>query len=177
MSTKRKVALPKGSKELHRVLRETNTDDPDPEDLKALRKALDEHPDLWRKVAGLSEITEEQITRQLGGGASAVFEESLRHGLKQMKRELGYDDAPALERLLIEQVTLCYTHFHKIQQHYASFTEGSYMVDEAEHLEDRVDAAQRRFLRAVKTLGRVRKMAGREALQINIGGQQVNVAG
>ena len=176
MSNERKVPLPEGSKELHRVLRSTNTDDPDPQDLNALRKALKERPGLWRHVADLAEITEEDIIDALAG-ENALVRESLRQGLKEIKAELGYEEAPALERLLIEQVTLCWAHFHRIQRHYTSYTTGSYAIDDAEHLERRVNAAQRRFLRAVKTLGRVRKMAGRGALQINIGGQQVNVAG
>ena len=176
VGTKRNVALPKGSKELHRVLQETNTDDPDPADRKALRKALNEHPDLWRRVADLAEITEEQVVSQVARG-NALMTESLRHGLQEMKSELGYEKAPALERLLIEQVTLCWAHFHRIQRHYASFTDGKYVIKEAEHLEKRVNAAQRRLLRAIKTLGRVRKMAGRKPLQINIADKQVNVAG
>jgi len=54
-------------------------------------------------------------------------------------------------------------------------------IDQAHFLEKRLNAAQWRFLRAVETLARVRKIARRTPpLQVNIatqGGQQVNVAG
>lgn len=176
MSEPREVKMPEGSAEMARVIKDTNTDDPDPEDVEALREILRERPNLWRHVMDLSQMTEGQLVRRFAGD-NALLSESLKHGLSEMKRELGREDAPALERLLIDQVTLCWTHFHSMQQHYASFIEGSYNMREAEHLEDRVDAAQRRLLRAAKTLGRVRKMAGRAPLQVNIGGQQVNVAG
>jgi hypothetical protein len=43
--------------------------------------------------------------------------------------------------------------------------------------EQRQNAAQGRFLRAVETLARVRRLNKRPPVQINIGGQQVNIAG
>ena len=75
--------------------------DPDPKDLKALK----ERPGLWRHAADLAEITEEDIVDALSG-KSVLVRESLRRGLKEMKAEFGYDEAPALERLLIEQLRL-----------------------------------------------------------------------
>ncbi len=41
----------------------------------------------------------------------------------------------------------------------------------------RVSGAQARYLRAMEALARVRRLAMPQPLQVNIGGQQVNVAG
>ena len=171
-----RVELEAPSRELADLLNRMNTDDPSREDRRALRKVLKEHPDLWRSAGDLSRRAEEQIIKKKSGG-TAIVEESLRHGVKQIRKDLGHEDAPALERLLIEQVALTWLHYHSTQHSYHQVTSGSIPITQADYWERRLDAAQRRFLRATKTLGRVRKMAGREALQINIGGQQVNVAG
>ena len=65
-----------------------------------------------------------------------------------------------------------------LEYRYQRVTSGEYYMPEAEHWEKRLSAAQRRYLRAVETLARVRKM--NINLQVNIatqGGQQVNVMG
>jgi len=43
---------------------------------------------------------------------------SIRHGLDEMRKEYGYEDANPLERLLIEQVILTWLHFHMTQRGY-----------------------------------------------------------
>jgi hypothetical protein len=41
----------------------------------------------------------------------------------------------------------------------------------------RLNSAQQRHLRAIESLARVRRLSNATPLQVNIGGQQVNVAG
>ena len=53
---------------------------------------------------------------------------------------------------------------------------GSMSLPQGEYWEKRLTAAQRRYLRAIETLTNVRKM-NLPAIQVNIGENQVNVAG
>jgi hypothetical protein len=76
--------------------------------------------------------------------------------------------------LLVERVAICWLTVHVYEARYAN-AEGL-TLRQAEFHERRIDAAQSRFLTAVKTLARIRKLA-LPALQVNIGESQVNVWG
>jgi hypothetical protein len=54
---------------------------------------------------------------------------------------------------------------------------GSLSLEQGTYWEKRLSSVQRRYLRACETLARVRKLAQAAPLQVNIGAQQVNVAG
>lgn len=92
----------------------------------------------------------------------------------KMARSMGYETAATLERLLIDEVVMTWLHLRKIQYSYHKTTAGQHRFKEGRYWESRLSAAQRRHLRAVESLARVRKM---QPLQINIAQQQVNVAG
>ena len=97
-----------------------------------------------------------------------------------LKKDLGYDDAPMLEQLLIQQAALCWLKLSLIELSYSGTMKQSITLTLAMYWEKRLSAAQRRFTRACETLARVRKLSrNTPALQFNIatsGGQQVNVA-
>jgi hypothetical protein len=88
---------------------------------------------------------------------------------------------PPLERLLIEQVVLCWLHFNLLDLEYTNIMSASISASTADHSERRLSAAQRRYLRACEALARIRKLARTTpALQVNIatgGGQQINLLG
>ena len=79
--------------------------------------------------------------------------------------------------LLIEEVATCWLHRYQTQLVADRVLGQGGSFKQMEHWDRRAEAAQRRYLRALESLARVRKLAGRGALQINIAGQQVNVAG
>jgi len=85
-----------------------------------------------------------------------------------------------MERLLIEQVVLCWLRMFVTEQRYTNIVEGAKLtMREADFWERRLSAVQRRYLRACETLARVRKLV-RSTVQVNIaaeGGKQLNVAG
>ena len=60
---------------------------------------------------------------------------------------------------------------------YAQKTTESHPTEAGLYWDRRLNSAQQRYLRAVETLARVRRLAMVTPLQVNIGGQQVNVAG
>lgn len=152
---------------------------PAPADLRALRDMLAGHPELWRVAGDLACAAARNLLRNLNAGP--LITESLKRGWTAMRDELGYQLAPPLERLLIEQVVLCWLHLYLVDMEYTRATRQPVTLTHADHWERRLSAAQRRYLRACETLARIRKLArSTPALQVNIaahGGQQVNLQG
>jgi hypothetical protein len=89
--------------------------------------------------------------------------------------ELGYTEALPMERLLIEHIGACWVELQVIEHSFlVHLSEGGSSL--VWH-DKRLTSAQNRYLKAIETLARVRRLARVTPLQLNIGGQQVNVAG
>ena len=161
------------------VLDKANKEKPNPEAMKALRRMLDESPELWRFAGDLAHQACLNTIEKIN--ATPPIKESLRRGVGALKKELGYGEAPQLERLLIEQVVMCWLRLNLAEHQYTNAMQESITLTLGMYWEKRLSAAQRRYTCAVETLARVRKLARTTpALQINIaaeGGQQINVAG
>jgi len=159
------------------LIEKMDKEDPDPKDLALLRRAIREHPVLWDIAGDLAKAAREEIITNLT--KSAFARESVRAYGDHIRNELGHESAQMLERLLIDQVVICWLRLYHIEIIYSQIrSSGPVTLDVGAYYEHRLSAAQRRFLRACTTLSRIRKMAGRtpELLQLNIGAQQVNVA-
>ena len=161
------------------LLRKTDKKRPKQEDVQALRKMLTETPALWRKCGDIAEQAMLHTVQKVQ--ANEALKSSLTMGLDVIKDDLGYQNAPALERLLIDHVVMCWLRMGLTEYQYTSLTIGeSVTLPVGDYWERRLGAAQRRYLRACETLARVRKLTRRTpALQVNIaaeGGQQINVA-
>jgi hypothetical protein len=96
----------------------------------------------------------------------------------RLRGEMGYAEAPALERTLIEAAVLCWIRLAAMELHYSGVLASNTTFKHVEHTERRLTEAQKRFNRACEALARVRRLS-RPKVQINVaaaGGQQVNVA-
>lgn len=161
--------------ELNRLLSAVNTASPTPQQRAEFLRHLEQAPELARLLGDASTALVEQILQQLHGeGASRL---AISVHLDNIRCNFGYDHAPQVEQLLIDHIIVCWLRWQQVEWLYQDRTERTRLVDEIEHWENRLSAAQRRYLRAIETLARVRRLG--VALQINIatnGGQQVNVA-
>lgn len=83
-------------------------------------------------------------------------------------------DANALERSLIQHVVLCWLRLHDCELRYHTMMGSEPTIAQANYWEKKLSANQARYLRAVETLARVRKLELK--VQINVAGQQI-VAG
>lgn len=97
-----------------------------------------------------------------------------------LAKQLDYDAAPMLERLLIDQILTARLRLIYVEKCYSQKVLGSTIeITQAEYYENLLNSAQARLARAIETLARVRRLArNTPALQINIaneGGKQVNV--
>jgi hypothetical protein len=159
------------------LVRKTDKQKPDPADVAALARMLAQHPQLWRFVGDIAELAARNVVEKIE--ATAPLKESLKRGRLELMHDLGYDQAPPLERGLIEQVALSWLRLNLVEYQYSNVMAESITFERGRYWEQRLTTAQRRYTRAVESLARVRKLT-RPALQINVateGGQQVNVAG
>lgn len=115
----------------------------------------------------------DNATGMLGPAVPEVW----RAQCDKMRDELGYADAPALERVLIEAAVICWLRLSLMEMRYSAVLAASNTLAHVEHTERRLTQAQKRFNRACEALARVRKLS-KPKVQINvaaIGGRQVNV--
>ncbi len=152
--------------EINLLFQRVDKKNPAPEDLTKLRETLTKYPALSSiggDLAGQVErqIIEAAIPTQLGARIS------IQKYCEYQRDELGYKTATALERSLIQHAVLCWLRFHVCEIRYESATQGSLTFAQADFWERKLSIHQKRYLRAVETLARIRK------LNINI---QVNVA-
>ncbi len=162
-------------RELKALIAKADKKDAKPVDVAALRHALHEHPKLWRVAGDLAAQARLHTINQVD--ATPAMKESLRYGLEAMQRDLGYADAPLLERLLIEQVLLCWLRLNLDEYRYTTADTQGGTFAKLRYWEQRLAGSQARYVRAIDALARVRKLARPTPLQVNIGGQQVIGAG
>ena len=164
----------------HTLLEKTNKEHPSPKDVKALSDLLSGNKklELWRDVMSAGHLAEIMVIQN--ARATAGLKECWKQRLQVLKKDLGYDEAPLLEKLLIQQAALCWLKLNLVELSYSGTMAQSITLTLGVYWEKRLTAAQRRFTRACETLARVRKLSrNTPALQFNIatsGGQQVNVA-
>jgi len=168
--------------EFHDLLMKANKDRPKPTDLQALTNLLNDNKgmELWKVVIGMGELAESQALDTIVNGSGQGMRECWRRRLQAMRADLGYAESSALERLLIQHVTLCWLNLNLTEYRLTNVMKQSISFGCGLYWEKRLTASQRRFARACETLARVRKLSRHApALQFNIaaaGGQQVNLA-
>jgi len=148
------------------------------QDLVLLAKKLDDTP---RAIAELGDLTRINIEQMAAGFNNPGFTVILEKYLPQLKKDLGYELAPAIEKLSIDGVAMSWLRWQQIEYKYTWQNRQGLSLNQAAYWDKSLTAAHARYLRALESLAKIRKLARRDpALQVNIatqGGQQVNVAG
>ena len=166
-------------KKLSELVKNTHKDNPKPEDLAELRRCFDEDPELWRTPGNMARRTLDHLLRTYYS-QSAYLRECVTRRLQEMRQEFGYKESPPLEKIMIEQILVCWVNLYVLEINSASKLCESHSTETGLYWDRRLTGAQRRFRRACETLARVRKLSrNTPALQFNIataGGQQVNLA-
>ena len=142
--------------------------------LAELRAVLDGTPALWEQVGDLGRQAELALVRAAAGD-NPVARQAVLRKLGSLRREIAGPAASPIERLLAERVALGWLGVAVAEGAYHRALEGGVDRSEDEFHQRRVERAQRRYLAAIKALAQVRRL-GVPSVQVNIGGQQVNVA-
>jgi hypothetical protein len=144
------------------------------EDLQTIRQFLKDYPPMCKAVFGLVESTQELLIRKLMG--IEVAEIAMEEYLVSLRDDMGYHDAPIIEKLLIENIVTAWLHVQYCESYLAFMAGMDKSIVVLEFWERRLSMAQRRYIAACESLAKIRKMAV-PALQLNIGDKQINVAG
>lgn len=135
------------------------------EDVQALRRIL---PQL--DIADVGSTLRESLryTVKVIANGNAWTSETTKAHLDQRRTDLGYADCTALERPLIDHLLLCELRLGVIENFTTHKLEEQVSVAQMQQIETLLDNAQRRYLRAVETLAKVRRLAVPVLVQQNI---------
>jgi len=155
-----------------------DTDNPNEEDVKELRKLFTADPQLYYEKINLSQLAIDSLIHKVKG--TPLIKESMKMNVSSLRLDLGYKDTSSMEKLLIEQIILCWLRMNLMENAYTQYTisDEGMSIKAYQHWEHKLSSVQKRYLRAVETLARVKKIK-KATLQVNIaadGGKQVNVA-
>jgi hypothetical protein len=147
---------------------------PAQEDLSAIRKFLKDYPEMCRAVFSLVDSTQSLIIKNMMGVVPAEI--AMEEYLVSIRDEMGYHEAPIMEKLLIENIVTAWLHVQYCESTIAFMMGKDRSIVILEFWERRLSIAQKRYLAASESLVKIRKMKI-PAMQFNIGDKQVNVAG
>ncbi len=140
----------------------------------AVRRMLDFVPELVSQFGGdLVQAAERPLIDAMGG-EDLAFKEAVKRKLAMMRAELAGPSPTPLEMLLVDRIVTCWLQVQSADIAAAQTT--NCPLELADFQQRRQARAHRRYLSAIKMLATVRKLA-LPALQLNIGQNQVNVAG
>jgi len=160
---------------LESVLKRANRDNPDAATMEELRRLFDQYPELWQNI--MSEIQSVRVSIITSMTDNGVMQEAFTRHAAALREGLGYAAASPLERTLIEHIEACWLRLHRAELAYSRVMgAASVTLAHGDYMERKLTHAQGRYLRAVETLARVRRLARPGTpLQVNIAGQQVNM--
>lgn len=154
--------------EFRATIKTVDAKQPDPAAVEKLKQFIVDFPHLTDLV-DLYAMTLERIATRLGGGQSTNI--MLQATFEKLKREYG-EAATPLERVLVDHINMCGARLADVEWRYESnATSGKLTLAQADFWERQLNHAQHRYLKAVETLARVRKL--NINIQVNIGDKQV----
>lgn len=142
--------------ELFEIIQATNKEKPKQADIERMKAYLAEHPEEAAKLGNLANQLKTQIIDNAFSN-SVLTSYSVLTYMKQMRSDMNYDDADFIERGLIDNVCLCWLRLYITEFQYNEYTKNASLA-RAMFWEKALSAAQKRYLRAVETLARIRKL-------------------
>jgi hypothetical protein len=164
------IAVQTIEQEFFKLVGVTNKEKPKQEDVEKLRHFLKEHPELSEAIGNAVRVTGRGLI------ARRKLTDAVRLSVEaycELQRErLGYTTATQMERMLIDHIIVCWLWLQEVES-WATVTLDRTMA-QANYWERIYNEAQRRYLRAIESLARVRKVMERSpSLQVNIANQQI----
>ena len=154
------------------AVKRANVEKPTKQDRAELDRLLRDFPQLWDLCGDMMAQAAHRMfdSMQATYTARATF----KTAWVELPKTLARPTDGKLEGMLIQHAVLCWLQLSYVEHHYAHYlTSGETTIKHCDFWERRLSATQRRYLRAIETLARVRRLQV-PAVQVNIGAQQVN---
>ena len=135
---------------------------------------LRRYPAAAAQAGELSRHVAARIIGRMSTASDSIEAECFRQRCAEIRRDLHYDEAPAVERLLIDRIVVTWLHLQNVD----SIRQGGDLsLTKAAYYNRAVSLAQADHVRALLALAKVRRLA-LPAVQLNVStGNQLNVAG
>lgn len=150
-----RTVLEADNPEIYELVKATNKDDPAPSDVERLTKYLAENREAVEKLGNLANHVETQVLES--AFSNVLIKKSTYMHLANMRVDAGYNTATAIEKGLIDNICLCWLRLHICEFHYEQYTKNA-SLDRALFWEKALSANQKRYLRSIETLAKVRKL-------------------
>ena len=174
---KNEILKQKETDDFIKALERVDKDKPSKEDVAKIEEELARSPQIWEGGCGLLGNTLHLYIRSFEKAKSQHL--LIEAEVKYIKEQLGYSAANYIEKLIIDEILLCWLGVGHIERTLSALmTQESHSRESGEYWQNTLTRYQGRYLRAIETLARVRKLSKGIAFQVNIatnGGQQVNV--
>ena len=107
------------------------------QDLDQWKQYLGEIEDLWRVVGDVAEMSITRLVREAFPKDKLVTA-STEAGMEAIKKDLGYETAPQLEKMLIDQICYCWLAHSVSENRYSAVVTGSTTLAQGDHWERRM---------------------------------------
>ena len=136
----------------------------DREVLPALRDLLRKETGAIEALGNMSTITRKALLKKCSGGY-LPREEAQGLFLQDLVAEVAGPNPSALEKLLAEQVGLCWLHLRLLETSYAQL--GDHKLAWGDYLQRSIDRAHRRYVSAIKAMASLLRSRGRGNIDLN----------
>jgi len=147
----------KSKRDFEEVFAATNKKNPKEEDIKALREFMRDDASIWQTYGDWARQSEIVILNEYFE-TSGFLLETVKKKLTNLRDELGWQDAAEIEKLLIRQVCLTWLRLYYVERQHHQATSGSHSLTQGIYWDKRLTVAQKRHLKAVESLAKVRKI-------------------
>ncbi|HLF18987.1 MAG TPA: hypothetical protein VI749_08910 [Candidatus Omnitrophota bacterium] len=159
------------------ILFKIDKEKPDSKDLREAENMVCNNPSLCQVGIGYTGSLLEQFIDKLN--PSNAQQLILKAEVMSIRENLGYNTSDQSERLIIDQIMLCWIGMnHAEGRMHNLLTGGEYSIRTGEYWQENLTRYQNRYLKAIETLARIRRLNKGMVLQVNIaadGGKQINI--
>lgn len=145
-----------GAADMLALAKRIDKGDPSREDIKALAAELDRKPELWRSLGNYQSGVFALVLQSVN--QSNFVGECGKKYVEEMKTELGYHSSTFVEKMLIDEIVMRWLRLTLADNAYTVNTQQTHSAADGMYHEKRLTQAQKRYLKAIDTLARVRKM-------------------
>ncbi len=139
------------------LVERTNKANPKEKDMRKLKEYFDNNPSLALQIGNVNKTIFDSILETMAG-ESAFGRETMQRYIKNMKTELGYHTSTFVEQMLIDEVVMRWLRLQSMEHDHKNVTYREHRFAEGLYYDKRLHLAQARYLKAVETLAKVRKM-------------------
>jgi hypothetical protein len=149
-------------KTLSEIIAATSKKNPKEEDLQTLRKMMKEDANIWQMYGDWAHQCELMIMRDYFE-SNDFLGETVERKLRDLRNELNWETSTVLEKLLIRQICITWLRLYYVERQHHQATTGSHSLTHGVYWDKRLSEVQKRHLKAIESLAKVRKMTAQTA--------------